>query len=48
VAVGVFLFPQRTNELKLFALSALLTELTTAVWLLVKGLHPRATAEARA
>jgi uncharacterized protein DUF4386 len=48
VAVGVaaFAFPQRTNELKLLALPALLTEIVTALWLLIKGLQPPATAEA--
>jgi hypothetical protein len=48
VAVSAFVFPQRTNELKLFALPALLSEIATALWLLIKGLHPRATAEAGA
>jgi len=48
VAVLAFVFPQRTNELKLFALPALLIEIATALWLLIKGLQPRATTEARA
>ena len=48
IAVAVFVFPQRTNELKLFLLPSLLTEVATALWLLVKGLHPRASTEARA
>jgi hypothetical protein len=47
VAVLTFVFPQRSNELKLFAVPALLTEIATALWLLTKGLQPRATAEAR-
>ena len=47
VAASAFVFPQRTNELKLFAVPALLTEITTALWLLIKGLPPRATAETR-
>jgi len=48
VALLAFVFPQRTNELKLFAVPSLLIELTTALWLLVKGLQPRATDQARA
>jgi len=48
MAVVVFVFPQRTNELKLFGVPSLLTEVATALWLLLKGLHPRATAEATA
>jgi hypothetical protein len=48
VAVLTFVFPERTNELKLFLVPALLTEIATALWLLIKGLHPRATVEARA
>jgi hypothetical protein len=48
VGIGAFVFPQRTDELKLFALPSLLAELATALWLLIKGLRPRATAEARA
>ena len=43
----MFVFPQRTNELKLTGLPSLLVEVVTALWLLIKGL-PRATAEARA
>jgi uncharacterized protein DUF4386 len=48
VAVLTFVFPERTNELKLFLVPALLTEIATALWLLIKGLQPRATVEARA
>ena len=48
LAVLAFVFPQRTNELKLFALPALLAEIATALYLLFKGLQPRATEEARA
>lgn len=47
IAAGVFVFPERTNELKLFLLPALLSDIATAIWLLFKGLQPRATAEAR-
>ncbi len=43
----MFVFPELTNELKLCLVPALLTEITTAIWLLVKGLQPRASAEAR-
>ena len=46
LAVGAFVFPQSTNELKLFGLPALLAEVTTALWLLIRGLRPRATAGA--
>jgi len=46
VAVAAFVFPQRTNELKLFAVPTLLTEIVTSLWLLVRGLPPRASAEA--
>ena len=48
VAVVTFVFPERTNELKLFLVPALLTEIVTALWLLIKGLQPQATAEAKA
>jgi hypothetical protein len=48
VAVLAFVFPQRTNELKLFALPSLLIEIATALWLLIRGLQPRATIETRA
>jgi hypothetical protein len=48
VAVATFVFPQSTNELKLFLVPALLTEIATAIWLLTKGLQPRAAVEARA
>jgi hypothetical protein len=43
----MFVFPELTNELKLCLVPALLTEITTAIWLLVKGLQPQASAEAR-
>jgi len=48
VAVLAFVFPQRTNELKLFLLPAPLSEIATAIWLLTRGLQPRATVETRA
>ena len=44
----MFVFPELTNELKLCLVPALLTEIMTALWLLIKGLQPRATLEARA
>lgn len=47
MAVVMFISPQRTNELKLFLVPSLLTEVVTALWLLIKGL-PRATKEAKA
>ena len=42
LAAVMLVFPERTNELKLFLVPALLTEIATALWLLVKGLHPSA------
>ena len=44
----MFVFPELTNELKLCLVPALLTEIATALYLLFKGLQPRATAETRA
>jgi Domain of unknown function (DUF4386) len=44
----MFVLPERTNELKLLGVPGMLAEVVTAVWLLTKGLQPRATAEARA
>ena len=44
----MFVFPQLTNELKLTGLPLLLVEVVTALWLLISGLQPRATEEARA
>lgn len=46
MAVVCFVFPERTNEVKLFGLPGLLSEVVTALWLLFKGLHPRAMTEA--
>ena len=48
LAVLVFLFPQRSNELKLGGLPSPAFDIVTAIWLLTKGLHPRADAGARA
>jgi len=48
LAALTFVFPERTNELKLFGLPGLLIEIVTAVWLLTKGLQPRAMEEAKA
>jgi hypothetical protein len=47
-SIAMFVFPERTNELKLLGLPGLLAEVATALLLLFKGLQPRATAEARA
>lgn len=44
-AVGMFVFPESINELKLLGVPGLLAELGTAFWLLFKGL-PRAAAAA--
>ena len=46
MAIAAFVFPQSTNELKLFGLPSLLTEIVASFWLVFKGLRPRATAEA--
>lgn len=43
----MFVFPQRINELKLVGLPSFAVEVVTALLLLIKGLQPRATAEAR-
>ena len=48
VAVAMFVFPERTNELKWFGVPMFVVEVATAFWLLFKGLQPRATAGARA
>lgn len=42
----MFVFPQYIGPLKLVGLPGLLAEVATAIWLLVKGLRPRATVEA--
>ena len=44
-AATMFVLPQLTNTLKLVGLPALLAEVATALWLLFKGLPPRATTE---
>jgi hypothetical protein len=46
-SVAMFVFPQRSDELKVLGAPFFLVEVATALWLLIKGL-PRATAEARA
>jgi hypothetical protein len=47
-SLAMLVFPQRINELKLIGLPVFFAEVATALWLLIKGLQPRATAEARA
>jgi hypothetical protein len=42
------LFPERSNAMKVFGLPGFIAEVATASWLLLKGLQPRAEAEARA
>lgn len=44
----MFVYPQYIGELKLVGMPGLLANVATALWLLVKGLRPRATVEARA
>jgi len=47
-SAAMFVYPQYIGVLKLVGLPGLLAEVVTAVWLLVKGLRPRAAVEARA
>jgi hypothetical protein len=47
-SAAMFVYPQYIGLLKLVGLPGLLAEVVTALWLLVKGLPPRATVEARA
>jgi hypothetical protein len=44
----MFVYPQHIGALKMVLLPGLLVEVATALWLLVKGLRPRAMASARA
>jgi hypothetical protein len=46
MAVAMFVFPEGSNKLKLVGVPTFLAEVATALWLLCKGLHPRAAAEA--
>ena len=46
VVFVMFVFPERSNPMKLCGLPAFLAEVATALWLLIKGLRPRATTEA--
>jgi hypothetical protein len=48
MAATMFVIPERTHELKVVGVPLFLAEVATALWLLIKGLQPRATAEARA
>jgi hypothetical protein len=48
MAAAMFVYPERTNELKALGVPTFFTEVATALWLLLKGLQPRATAEAKA
>ena len=48
VAATMFVIPERTNELKSLGLLPLLVEVATALWLLIRGLRPRAPAAAKA
>jgi Domain of unknown function (DUF4386) len=41
----MFVWPQYINELKLVGLPGFAAEVATALWLLIKGLRPRATVE---
>lgn len=46
MAAATLEFPQRAGDLKLLGVPSLLVDITTAVWLVTRGLQPRATAEA--
>ena len=48
MAATMFVIPERINELKLVGVPMFLAEVATALWLLFKGLMPRAMAEAKA
>ena len=48
VAVAMFVFPARTNELKLFGAPMFVAEVATALWLLIRGLGPRISGESPA
>jgi Domain of unknown function (DUF4386) len=48
ISALMFLWPQYIGVLKLVLMPGLLSNVATALWLLVKGLRPRATVEARA
>ena len=41
----MFVYPQYIRELKLVGIPEFLAEVATALWLLVKGLRPRAAVE---
>jgi hypothetical protein len=45
ISAVMFLYPQYIGQLKLVLLPGLLANVATALWLLVKGLRPRATVE---
>ena len=42
VVAAMFLFPERSNPMKAFGIPLLFAEVATALWLLIKGLQPRA------
>jgi hypothetical protein len=48
MSITMFVYPQYIDVLKLVGLPGFAAEVATAIWLLVKGLRPRATVEARA
>jgi hypothetical protein len=45
MSVAMFVYPQYIAELKLMGLPGFVAEVVIAIWLLVKGLRPRATVE---
>ena len=45
MSVVMFVYPQYIRELKLVGIPEFLAEVATALWLLVKGLRPRAAVE---
>lgn len=48
MSITMFVYPQYIDVLKLVGLPGFAAEVATAIWLLVRGLRPRATVEARA
>ena len=48
ITLVMFMYPAWVNQLKLVLVPGLLADVVTAVWLLSKGLQPRARAEATA
>ena len=48
VVAAMFMFPERSNPMKVFGIPGLLAEVATALWLLIRGLQPRVMTRAPA